>query len=111
MLDADAAPIALADALEGCVLGTAAGDMLGLPFENLTRPQVARLLRLPLEQSLLFGRGRVSDDTEHTAMLARSLLEARDDPRRFARRFAARLRWWLLSAPPGVGGATARAAS
>ena len=101
-------PIGLADALEGCLLGTAAGDMLGLPFENLSRAHVARLLREPLEQSLFLGRGLISDDTEHTAMVARSLLEERHDASRFARRFAARLRWWLLSAPPGVGGATAR---
>ena len=101
-------PIGLADALEGCLLGTAAGDMLGLPFENLSRAHVARQLREPLEQSLFLGRGLISDDTEHTAMVARSLLEERHDAARFARRFAARLRWWLLSAPPGVGGATAR---
>ena len=101
-------PIDLAEALEGCLLGTAAGDMLGLPFENLSRAHVARLLREPLEQSLFLGRGLISDDTEHTVMVARSLLEERHDASRFARRFAARLRWWLLSAPPGVGGATAR---
>ena len=101
-------PISLADAIEGCILGTAAGDMLGLPFENLCRTHVARLLREPLEQSLWLGRGLVSDDTEHTLMLARSLLDEAGDATRFARRFAARLRWWLLSGPPGVGGATAR---
>ena len=101
-------PLGLAEALEGCLLGTAAGDMLGLPFENLSRAQVGRLLRGPLEQSLFLGRGLVADDTEHTVMVARSLLEAPHDATRFARRFAARLRWWLLGAPPGVGGATAR---
>jgi len=57
-------PIDLAEALEGCLLGTAAGDMLGLPFENLSRAHVARLLREPLEQSLFLGRGLVSDDTD-----------------------------------------------
>ena len=31
MHDAPIASIPLADALEGCVLGTAVGDMLGLP--------------------------------------------------------------------------------
>lgn len=101
-------PLDLACALEGCLLGTAAGDMVGLPFENLSRTHVARLLREPLEQTLAFGRGLVSDDTEHAVMLARSLIEERADAARFARRLAWRLRWWLLAAPPGVGGATAR---
>lgn len=99
----------LADALQGCLLGTAAGDSIGLPFENLSRASVELAMHLPLEQSLLARRGLVSDDTEHTLMVALTLLEAGDDARLFARRFAARLRWWLLALPPGVGGATARA--
>jgi ADP-ribosylglycohydrolase len=55
------------------------------------------------------GRGLVSDDTEHTVMVALSVLESGADVELFRRRLAARLRWWLASAPPGVGGATARA--
>lgn len=41
-------------------------------------------------------------------MVALSLLEAGDDVSYFQRRLAARLRWWLVAAPPGVGAATAR---
>lgn len=101
-------PVALLSALQGCVLGTAVGDSVGLPFENLSRHSVAKLLRPPLEQSLIWGRGLVSDDTEHTLMVAASLLDAGPDVAVFRRRLAARLRWWLVSGPPGVGSATAR---
>lgn len=99
----------LATALEGCLLGTAAGDTVGLPYEHLSRRSVAKLLTLPLEQDLLLGRGMPSDDTEHSVMLALSLLEAGSNLAVFKQRLAARMRWWLLAFPPGVGSATARA--
>jgi ADP-ribosylglycohydrolase len=51
----------------------------------------------------------ISDDTEHTVFVADSLLEASDDPDRFQRRLAGRLRRWLLFLPAGVGFATLRA--
>ncbi|TWT97169.1 hypothetical protein Pla100_23180 [Neorhodopirellula pilleata] len=51
----------------------------------------------------------ISDDTEHTCMVAQSLIEANGDVELFARRFASRLRWWILALPAGVGKATARA--
>lgn len=97
------------EAIAGCLLGTAVGDSIGLPYENLARAAVARVARWPLEQSLLWGRGLVSDDTEHTWMLAESLVESGPDVDRFLHRLASRLRWWLLAGPPGVGAATARA--
>ena len=103
------AGVGLCAALQGCVLGTAAGDTLGLPYENLSRDAVRRILREPLEQSLIRGRGLVSDDTEHTLMTMLSLREAGTDAALFQRRLAARLRWWLVAGPPGVGSATARA--
>lgn len=102
-------PPTLEQSLTGCLLGTAMGDSVGLPFENLSRRAVAKLARSPLAQSLLFGRGLLSDDTEHTQMVALSLLEAGPDTDHFRRRLASRLRWWLLAGPPGVGSATARA--
>ena len=51
----------------------------------------------------------ISDDTEHTLMVAQSLLKHPDDADAFARSLAWRLRWWVLGLPAGVGLATARA--
>ena len=60
------------------------------------------------------GKGMCSDDTEHTCMLAQSLLATfgcADDelPRHFSANFAWRLRFWLLGLPAGIGLATLRA--
>lgn len=99
----------LASRLTGCLWGTAVGDSVGLPFENLSRHSVRSIARGPLRQSLVFGRGMLSDDTEHTQLVALSLIEAGRDVGRFRALLASRLRWWLLSGPPGVGSATARA--
>jgi ADP-ribosylglycohydrolase len=51
----------------------------------------------------------MSDDTEHTVMVAQSLVEHPADVAAFQRKLARRLRWWLLRLPAGVGLATARA--
>lgn len=97
------------DAIVGCLLGTAVGDALGLAYEGLTPSRAVRLLGQPDRCRFFFGRGMISDDTEHTCMVAQSLIEANVDVERFARRFAGRLRWWILAFPAGVGKATARA--
>ncbi|MFW6106875.1 MAG: ADP-ribosylglycohydrolase family protein, partial [bacterium] len=54
-------------------------------------------------------RGMISDDTEHTCMVAQSLIDAGIDIHKFTRSFACRLRWWMVALPAGVGKATARA--
>ena len=60
------------DRILGVLLGTAVGDAIGLPFEGLSPARVARRLsRGPLNHSLVFGRGMISDDTEHVCMVAR----------------------------------------
>src|SRR5262249_39504511 len=53
--------------------------------------------------------GLVSDDTEHTCLVARALIESAGDPDRFIRRLARHLRWWLLGLPAGIGRATLQA--
>lgn len=100
----------LEEALAGVLLGTAAGDLVGLPFENLSAPQVGKLLRGPLEPSLVLGRGMVSDDTEHALMVADALLASGGQPEAFSRALSRYLRRWLLTMPPGVGWASLRSA-
>ncbi|MDX2090415.1 MAG: ADP-ribosylglycohydrolase family protein [Kofleriaceae bacterium] len=94
--------------MTGLLLGTAVGDALGLPYEGLTPMRAARLYRGPLRQRLVFGRGMVSDDTEHACLTAQALLETRGEPRLFARVLARKLRWWLVGLPGGIGWGTLR---
>src|SRR5262245_19353151 len=97
-------------AIAGCLLGTAVGEQLGLACEGLSRRRQSRMF-LDLEgyKLLPFGKGLCSDDTEHTCMVAQSLIETAHfrDPdgmgRRFALNFARRLRFWLLGLPAGIG--------
>ncbi len=98
------------DILAGVILGTAAGDALGLPREGLSARRARALFGgPPLRHRFLFGRGMISDDTEHTCLLAQALLRHPDDPDRFARSLAWGLRGWLLGLPAGIGKATLRA--
>lgn len=97
------------DRIAGVLLGTAVGDALGLPREGLSRRRAERLFGPPpLKHRFLFGRGMVSDDTEHACMTAQALLHHADDATAFARSLAWRLRFWLLALPAGIGSATLR---
>lgn len=96
------------EAIVGCILGTAMGDSLGLPYEGVTPSRARRMLGPPDRHRFCFRRGMISDDTEHTCMVAQSLIEAGGDVVVFTKRFASRLRWWIVALPAGVGKATAR---
>jgi ADP-ribosyl-[dinitrogen reductase] hydrolase len=98
----------LADRYIGCLIGTAVGDSLLLPAEGLSRATIARRFPGPLRQRLMFGRGMVSDDTEHAFLTTQALLAAGDDADRFAHALARRLRWWLIALPGGCGMATGK---
>ena len=97
------------DCFCGLLLGTATGDALGLPAEGLSSQRIQKRWKGNWKMRLCFGRGMVSDDTEHTVMVAQTLLEFPDDVAAFQRSLAWRLRWWFLSLPAAVGLATARA--
>lgn len=96
-------------AIVGSLLGTAMGDAIGLPYEGLSRQRAAKMLGEPDRYRFLPGRGMVSDDTEHSCMVAQALIACRGDPDEFAKHFARGLRWWILGAPAGVGLATLKA--
>jgi ADP-ribosyl-[dinitrogen reductase] hydrolase len=103
-------------AVTGCILGTAVGDALGLACEGLSSRRQARLFPALAGYRLLpFGKGMCSDDTEHTCMLAQSLIRtARDadidtQAGAFSSDLGWRLRFWLLGLPAGIGLATLRA--
>lgn len=102
-------PRSTQEALAGVLVGTAVGDALGLPMEGLSARRQARLFPMPLRHRLLWRWGMISDDTEHTLMVAQALLESSHDLALFEQAFARKLRWWLASLPAGVGFATLRA--
>lgn len=98
----------------GCILGTAVGDAMGLTCEGLSRARQMKFYPELTGYRLLFGKGFASDDTEHTCMLAQSLIETGDYhidyvAQKFASNLGWRLRFWLLGLPAGVGLATLRA--
>lgn len=93
----------------GLLLGGAIGDALGLPGEGLSPARQRKLWPGGLRHSFVFGRGMISDDTEHAFMTAQALLKAGGDVQQFRRSLAWKLRWWFVALPAGVGLATARA--
>lgn len=97
------------DKIIGCLLGVAIGDSIGLPYEGLTRRRGEKILGVPDRHRFFFGYGMISDDTEHTCMVAQSLIASNGDPTRFQKSLAWRLRFWLLGIPAGIGFATLRA--
>ncbi len=97
------------DAIVGCMLGTAVGDAIGLPFEGLPPRRLRRMCAKVDSHCLLFGRGMTSDDTEHTCLLANALIESGGDEAIFQRELARGLRAWLATLPAGTGLATLRA--
>jgi ADP-ribosylglycohydrolase len=110
-----APPLPLAKALAGCILGTAVGDALGLACEGLSRERQRRMFpNLDGYRLLPFGVGMCSDDTEHTCMLAQSVVDCTNSAENLQEKalvsaFAWRLRFWLLGLPAGIGLATLRA--
>jgi ADP-ribosylglycohydrolase len=96
-------------AIIGCLLGTAVGDALGLSYEGLSRQRLIKLYPQLDQYHFIGGKGMISDDTEHTCLVAQALIAAHGDLERFKIYLASYLKRWLLMLPAGVGWATLRA--
>ena len=95
--------------IKGCILGTAVGDALGLSLEGLSRKRQKKFAKDFEKYSFLFGRGMVSDDTEHTCFVAESIIESNGEGTAFSKALSRRLKIWMLSLPAGTGKATLKA--
>ncbi len=93
----------------GCLLGTAVGDALGLPMEGLSKRRQRKMFPNIDGYHFVFGKGMVSDDTEHTCMVAQAIIASGGNEKCFARDLAWRMKIWMLGLPAGVGFATLRA--
>lgn len=96
------------DPLIGCILGTAVGDAIGLPYESLPRRRGIRLLGEPDRHRLVFGYGMVSDDTEHTILTAQALISSANDEAAFTTAMGRQMRRWFYAVPTLAGMATLR---
>ncbi|MGV3753822.1 MAG: ADP-ribosylglycohydrolase family protein [Verrucomicrobiota bacterium] len=96
-------------ALQGCLLGTAVGDAVGLAGESLSPQRQLKLFPALDRPHFFFGRGMCSDDTEHACLTAQALTAAWDDDRSFRQELAWRTRWWFAGLPFGIGMATVKA--
>lgn len=102
-------PVSTEKALQGCLLGTAAGDAMGLACEQLTPERQLKWFPQLDRPHFFFGRGMCSDDTEHASMTAQALTAAWGDDARFRKELGWRLRWWFAGIPLGFGLATVKA--
>jgi len=96
-------------ASHGCMFGTAVGDAIGLPYEGISPRRIQKLKPFPLRHRFFFGRGMLSDDTEHTCIVANTLILSIDDTDRFTKEISWSLRFWFLGLPAGIGMATLKA--
>ena len=96
-------------AIVGCLLGGAVGDALGLAYEGLSKRRAAKLFGKPDRYRFFFRKGMISDDTEHSCLVAQSYIASAGEPQEFLRQFAKRFRYWWICLPAGIGIATLKA--
>lgn len=95
--------------VEGCLLGTAVGDALGLHREGLSADKSNRIYGTDIRYAFFRGKGWISDDTEQTILVLEALRTAGNDPAVFQRDLAKKLRGWFLMLPAGIGMSTIKA--
>lgn len=98
----------------GLFLGTAVGDAMGLPRENLSPKRSVKLFGATIQPALIvipkLTRFSVcSDDTEHLWITADALLRSQNSPELFSQFLSRNMKKWFLSLPVGAGKASLKA--
>ena len=96
----------MANIYQKIIYCTAIGDALGLSFEGMSRKRIAKFNKALDRYYLILNKGMVSDDTDHTFILASALSQSNGDIKVFQSVLRRRLMFWLLSLPVGIGKAT-----
>ncbi len=93
-------------ACKNSLLGTAVGDSIGLPFENMPRKVTSKIeIWRP---SFWFSKSVLSDDTEHAFLVSLALSKHSKDAVAFSNCLRGLLIRWFWSLPPGIGLGTGR---
>lgn len=90
-------------------MGTTVGDSLGLLYEGLSPQRQKKLYKNIHSQQFFMGKGLISDNTEHTLMVAHALYLSSGDEELFLKYLSKSFRKWIMSLPLGIGFASLKA--
>lgn len=97
------------DRIRGVLLGTALGDALGFPCENLSAKRINQIFGRVDSFRILGELGYGTDDTEQTALLATAILRSGGNTEKCVASFRRSLAGWFLRLPFSAGAATLKA--
>ncbi|MCC6508054.1 MAG: ADP-ribosylglycohydrolase family protein [Pirellulaceae bacterium] len=89
--------------IQGLMMGLAIGDALASPRVGRSPHTALRVLgRRRLRYRMWPRCGLYSDDTQFALMAGQAILQSRSTSEQFHKYFRRRLRWYVLSLPPGL---------
>lgn len=97
------------DKIRGVLFGTALGDALGFPCENLSQKRINQIFGRVQSFRILGDIGYCTDDTEQTALLATAILRSGGEKSKCTSYFKRSLAGWFLRMPFSAGMATLKA--
>lgn len=89
--------------IQGLLMGLAIGDALAQPLAGRSpRKALRRLGKFRRLRYRMWFEGLYSDDTQFALMAGQAILQSRSDSEQFHKAFRSRLKWYVLSLPPGL---------
>lgn len=89
--------------IQGLLMGLAIGDALAQPLlGRSSRRALRRLGKFRRLRYRMWFEGLYSDDTQFALMAGQAILQSRSTSELFHQAFRSRLKWYVLSLPPGL---------